>query len=194
MVLNINSQVAEMGLDLSVLSELDTTSPNVAHTRTLLISTVVEHESENTNDGDQPHNAKIHTHSPEKVVHKRSSLVTNLGNRMESMKKGVKNRVFKLSNLTMKRLSPNSALIRLPSSPSEVLDGSVSLIIHATASTRVDPPGSPAFPEDDHTYRESKRLSQEWESKNEDYITPRSQQLVTEPNSQPSLEIRNNVT
>jgi hypothetical protein len=33
----------------------------------------------------------------------------------------------------------------------------------------------------------------EWESKNEDYVTPRSQQLVTEPNSQPPLENRNDV-
>jgi hypothetical protein len=161
MVLNINSQVAEMGLDLSGLSELDTTSPDVAHTRTLPLSTVVEHKSENTNNGDQPHDANVQAHSPEKVVHKRSSLVTNLGNRMESMKKGVKNWAFNLSNLTMKRLSPNSAPIRLPSSPSEVLDGSTPLNVHTAASTRVDPPGSPAFLEDDPTYWESKRLLRE---------------------------------
>jgi hypothetical protein len=73
------------------------------------------------------------------------------------------------------------------------LCGSTTLNIHAASSSRADPPGSPAFPEDNPTYQENNRLLCEWESKNEDYVTPSSQQLVTEPNSQPSLENWNDV-
>jgi hypothetical protein len=150
MVLNLNNQVAEMGLDPSILSELETTSSDVAPIRPPLPSTVIEHESESANDVDQPRDAKAQTPSPEKVVHKRSNLLTNLGNHTESIKKGAKNRVF---NFTLKRFSLNSAPIRLPPCPPEVLDGSTPSNTHTAASIRVDPPASPAFPEDDPSYQ-----------------------------------------
>jgi hypothetical protein len=156
MVVNINNQIVEMGLDLSSLRKLDTTSSDVAHTRTLPLSTVDEHKLEITNDGGQPLDANVQTHSHEKVVHKRSSLVTNIVNRMESMKKGVNNRVVSLSNLTLKSFSLIPTPIRLPPSSSEGLGGSTISNLHTASSSRVDPPGSPAFPEDDPTYRESK--------------------------------------
>jgi hypothetical protein len=152
MVANFNNQVEEMDLDLSGLSELDVTSSDVTHTRTLPLSTVAEHEVEITNEGDQALDTNAPTYSPEKVAHKRSSLATNIGNCVENTKRGMKNWAVGLSSIALKRFSPIHAPIILPPPSTKALGSSTVPNPRAASSSQIDPPGSPISPEDDPNY------------------------------------------
>jgi hypothetical protein len=199
MVANLNNQVKEsdLDLDLSCLSELEIMSPDAVPTRTLPLPTVDEHEARVTSIDAKPLGSSVPTHSSEKVAYKKPSLVSHIGNRMECVKRGVKNRVAGFSSIAMKRFSPIHAPIRLPSSSSEAMSNAMMSISHTAPASRADPPGIPISLEDDPNYQESTSLLREWESSescsSEDYVTPRAQQLVTGSDFQPSLENRNNV-
>jgi hypothetical protein len=108
------------------------------------------------------------------------------------VRKGVKNCVASLSSIALNRFSPVHATIRLPPSSSEAMSNALPSIPCVTPVPWDDPPGVPIPHDDAPNYRGNRSLLREWES-SEDYVTPRSQQPMTEPDSQPSLQNRNDV-
>ena len=123
MVASFNNQVKklDLDLDLSGLSELEITSPDIAPIRTLPLPTVDEHKARVTSINAKPLGSSVPTHSSEEVAYKKPSLVSHIGNRMECVKRGVENRVVGFSSIAVKRFSPVHAPIRLPSSSSEAI-------------------------------------------------------------------------
>jgi hypothetical protein len=121
MVEKFNNQVKEMDLDLDLsgLSEFEVTSSDVAPAKAMPLSTVEEHEARITFDDGHPLDTAMPTFSSEKVSHKKSSLTFHFGHHIESVKKGVKNRVVSLLNIALNRFSSVHAMIRLPPSSSE---------------------------------------------------------------------------
>jgi hypothetical protein len=125
---NSEAKRLDLSLELSVMSELGTTSSDGIPSTLSPLPTVDEHEAMSFNNKIKATDHSASTHPPGKIVPKRLSLVSHIGNHV---KRGVNNRVASLSNITIRRLSPIKATIRLPPSSTEALDTSTVVIPHA---------------------------------------------------------------